>query len=51
MNNDMKTFVTSNTPLNKMGNKIDIADLAVFLASKNASFITGQKIGVSGGFE
>lgn len=51
MNNDMKTFVISNTPLNKMGNKIDIADLAVFLASKNASFITGQKIGVSGGFE
>ena len=47
---DIKSFVTTNTPLGKMGSKTDIAELAVFLASDKASFITGQKIGVSGGF-
>ncbi|WP_299049015.1 glucose 1-dehydrogenase [uncultured Polaribacter sp.] len=47
---DVKSYVTANTPLGKMGKKTDIAALAVFLASDKASFITGQKIGVSGGF-
>lgn len=51
MSQEIKEYVTSNTPLSKIGKKIDIAQLAVFLASDEASFITGQKIGVSGGFE
>ena len=51
MSEDIKSFVISNTPLNKIGETTNVAQLAVFLASNNASFITGQKIGVSGGFE
>lgn len=38
------------TPLNRLGNTQDIADCAVFLAGDNSSFITGQIIGVNGGF-
>ena len=36
-------------PANKMGNPQDIADLALFLASPNADYITGQTISVDGG--
>jgi 3-oxoacyl-[acyl-carrier protein] reductase len=36
-------------PANKMGNPQDIADLALFLASSNADYITGQTISVDGG--
>lgn len=38
------------TPLNRIGKPEDIAKLAVFLASDDASFITGQVIGSDGGF-
>ena len=38
------------TPLNRLGTPEDIADAAVFLASDKASFITGQVLGVNGGF-
>ncbi len=38
------------TPLNRLGTPSDIAQTALFLASDNASFITGQVIGVNGGF-
>ena len=36
-------------PVNKMGNPQDIADLALFLASSKADYITGQTISVDGG--
>ena len=36
-------------PANKMGNPQNIADLALFLASSNADYITGQTISVDGG--
>jgi 3-oxoacyl-[acyl-carrier protein] reductase len=36
-------------PLGRMGQPIDIANAAVFLASERASFITGQTIHVNGG--
>src|SRR6056300_172018 len=36
-------------PQNKMGNPKDIAHLALFLASSNADYITGQTISVDGG--
>jgi len=36
-------------PLGRMGEPSDIADIAVFLASDEASFITGQTIVVDGG--
>lgn len=38
------------TPLQKLGTPKNIADAAVFLASSKADFITGQIIGVNGGF-
>lgn len=38
------------TPLNRLGTPEDIAETAVFLASDKASFITGQVLGVNGGF-
>ena len=38
------------TPLGRLGAPEDVAALAIFLASDSASFITGQIIGVDGGF-
>ena len=38
------------TPCQKIGTPLDVAKTIVFLASENASFITGQVIGVNGGF-
>ena len=38
------------TPLCRLGTPKDVADTAYFLASDHASFITGQIIGVDGGF-
>lgn len=38
------------TPLSRLGNADEVADAVLFLASDQASFITGQIIGVDGGF-
>lgn len=38
------------TPLCRMGEPHEVAALAAFLASEEASFITGQCIGIDGGF-
>ncbi len=48
---DMESYVVAKTPLGRIGQPNDIAPLAVFLASEDASWITGQQIVVSGGFE
>lgn len=48
---EMKAFLIANTPLGRTGKTSDISQLAVFLASDDASWITGQKISVSGGFD
>lgn len=37
------------TPLGRMGTSQDVAAAALFLASENAAFITGQILGVDGG--
>ena len=42
-------FAEQNIPLGHHGDPEDIADLAVFLASDRAKFITGQAINVDGG--
>ncbi len=38
------------TPLNTLGTPKDVADAVVFLCSDKAKFITGQVLGVNGGF-
>ena len=38
------------TPLNRLGTPLDVANCVYFLTSDQASFITGQIIGVNGGF-
>tara|TARA_Y100001970_G_scaffold48534_1_gene61558 strand:+ start:61174 stop:61896 length:723 start_codon:yes stop_codon:yes gene_type:complete len=41
--------ILNQIPANKMGNPQNIADLALFLASDSANYITGQTISVDGG--
>ena len=45
----LKTFL-QNVPLNRIATPQDIADVAVFLASDDSSFITGELLPVTGGF-
>lgn len=46
---DLATL-TSDTPMGRIGKPSEVAELAYFLASDSASFITGQAIGIDGGF-
>ena len=47
---DILAELKEETPLCRIGSPYDVASLALFLASDGASFITGQIIGVDGGF-
>lgn len=40
----------NSTPLNKIGEPEDVAKIIYFLSSEDSSFITGQVVGVNGGF-
>ena len=42
-------YMTSKTPLGRMGKPQDIADGVLFLASDKACFITGQTLKIDGG--
>lgn len=46
---DAETKLVSTTPLGRTGQPEDIAKVAVFLASTDSGWITGEKISVSGG--
>lgn len=46
---DAEKKLVANTPLGRTGQPEDIAKVAVFLASDDAAWITGEKISVSGG--
>ena len=46
---DRKAGLIAGVPLKRAGKPEEIAQAIVFLASENASFITGQVIGVNGG--
>ena len=41
--------IREKTPLLRLGTPEDVAGSALFLAQQDASFITGQVLGVSGG--
>jgi len=46
--NELKSIIAE-TPLGRLGEAEDIANAVLFLTSKEASFITGQVLGVNGG--
>lgn len=47
---DMRKMVETQTPLRRIGQPQDIAGVAVFLASDDSAWITGETFVVSGGF-
>ena len=47
---DMRKQVEAQTPLGRIGQPIDIAGAAVFLASQDAAWITGEAFRISGGY-
>lgn len=50
LDEETMNYLKEETPMNRIGTPEDIARTALFLADKNADFITGQIIGVNGGF-
>ncbi len=49
LNEEQKARINQNIPLGRMGSSSDIAAAALFLASDEASYITGQTLHVNGG--
>jgi 3-oxoacyl-[acyl-carrier protein] reductase len=49
INSDFQKFAEGASPLGRIGQPIDVAPAAVFLASPDASWITGETLLVSGG--
>ncbi|MBC8108259.1 MAG: SDR family oxidoreductase, partial [Anaerolineae bacterium] len=50
LDTDFKTNFESQTPLGRIGQPQDIAPAAVFLASNDSSWITGETFVIAGGF-
>ena len=50
LSEDALKELAENTPLMRLGTPDDVAETVLFLASEKASFITGELIGVGGGF-
>lgn len=48
--NDFRKQIEAQTPLGRIGQPQDIAPAAVFLASSDASWITGETLYIAGGF-
>ena len=46
---EVRTHVAGITPLKREGTSEEVANLAVFLASDEASFITGANVDINGG--
>jgi 3-oxoacyl-[acyl-carrier protein] reductase len=47
---DFEKQIVSQTPLGGIGQPADIAKIAVFLASEDSAWLTGERIKVSGGY-
>lgn len=47
---ETRTALAEETPLGRLGTPEDVAQMLFFLASDRASFVTGQVVGVNGGF-
>lgn len=47
---ESKKIICEETPLMRIGTPLDVANTAVFLSEDTSSFITGQIIGVNGGY-
>ena len=50
LNEEALDILSEQTPLGRLGEPSEVASLALFLASDAAAFITGQCIGIDGGF-
>ncbi len=50
LDDETRRALCDETPLCRLGNPEEVADAILFLASDKASFITGQTLGVDGGF-
>lgn len=50
LDEETRAALIESTPLCRLGSADDVAEAVFFLASEGASFITGQCIGVDGGF-
>jgi 3-oxoacyl-[acyl-carrier protein] reductase len=49
LNSDFEAGVVAATPLGRVGQPGDIASVAVFLASDDSGWMTGEQLPVSGG--
>ena len=49
LDDDAKNAIIKDIPLKRFGEASDVAELALFLASNEASYITGQTISIDGG--
>ena len=49
LDDDSKVNIINSIPLNRLGKADDVSDLVMFLASDEASYITGQTISIDGG--
>ena len=47
---DFEKHIVAQTPLGRIGQPVDIAKVAVFLASDDSAWVSGQRIITSGGF-
>ena len=47
---EVKEVISEDTPLGRLGEPSEIAEVLYFLQSEKASFITGQILGVNGGY-
>lgn len=49
LSEDVKAKILEQVPLNRMGTPTDVANICLFLASREADYVTGQTILVDGG--